>query len=54
LIAITKDGFEGELQEGLEKDAVKKKRFKVFDLAKLSDLESKFNSEAALRTVKMV
>jgi hypothetical protein len=43
---IKEDGFEGELQEELEKNAVKKKRFKVFDLAKLSDLEIKFNSEA--------
>jgi hypothetical protein len=50
LKAIIKDGFEGELQEEeLKKDAVKKKRFKVFDLAKLSDLESKFNSEALIR-----
>jgi hypothetical protein len=46
LKAIIKDGFEGELQAELEKDVVKKKRLKVFDLAKLSDLESKFNSEA--------
>ena len=30
----------------MEKDVVKKKRFSVFELAKLSDLESKFNSEA--------
>ncbi len=30
----------------LEKDVLKTKRFKVFDLAKLTDLESKFNSEA--------
>ena len=46
LKAIIKDGFEGELQAELEKEVVKKKRFKVFDLAKLSDLESKFNSKA--------
>ncbi len=46
LKAIIKDGFEGELQADLEKDMVKKKRSKVFDLAKLADLESKFNSEA--------
>ncbi len=46
LKAIIKDGFGGELQEELAKDAVKKKRFKIFDLARLSDLESKFNSEA--------
>ncbi len=46
LKAIIKDGFKGELQEDLEKDAVKKKRFNVFDLARLSDLDSKFNSEA--------
>jgi hypothetical protein len=44
--AIIKDGFEGELiQSELEKDVVKKSRFRVFDLAKLSDLESKFDSE---------
>ena len=46
LKAIIKDGFGGELQDELAKDVVKKKRFKVFDLARLSDLESKFNSEA--------
>ena len=46
LKAIIKYGFGGELQAELEKDAVKKKRFNVFELAKLSDLESKFNSEA--------
>jgi hypothetical protein len=46
LKAIIKDGFGGELQAELEKDVVKKKRFNVFELAKLSDLESKFNSEA--------
>ena len=40
LKAIIKYGFE------LEKDAVKKKRFNVFELCKISDLESKFNSEA--------
>jgi hypothetical protein len=45
LKAIIKDGFEGELQAELEKDVVRKKRFKVFYLARLSDLESKFNSE---------
>ncbi len=44
--AIIKDGCGGELQAELEKDVVKKKRFNVFELAKLSDLESKFNSEA--------
>lgn len=43
---IIKDGFGGTLQAELEKDGVKKKRFNVFELAKLSDLESKFNSEA--------
>ena len=46
LKAIIKDGFGGTLQAELEKDGVKKKRFNVFELAKLSDLESKFNSEA--------
>lgn len=46
LKAIIRDGFGGELQAELEKDVVKKKRFNVFELAKLSDLESKFNSEA--------
>ena len=46
LKAIIKNGFGGELQAELEKDVVKKKRFNVFELAKLSDLESKFNSEA--------
>jgi len=44
--AIIKYGFRGELQKELEQEIVKKKRFKVYDLAKLSDLESKFNSEA--------
>jgi hypothetical protein len=44
LKAIIKDGFGGELQAELEKDVVKKKRFSVFELAKLSDLESKFNA----------
>ncbi len=43
---IIKDGFVGELQAELEKDVVKKKRCNVFELAKLSDLESKFNPEA--------
>jgi hypothetical protein len=46
LKAIIKDEFGGTLQAELEKDGVKKKRFNVFDLAKLSDLKSKFNSEA--------
>ncbi len=46
LKAVFKDGLGGELQAELEKDVVKKKRFNVFELAKLSDLESKFNSEA--------
>jgi hypothetical protein len=46
LKAIIKYGFGGELQAELEKGAVKNKRFNVFELAKLSDLESKFNSEA--------
>jgi hypothetical protein len=46
LKAIIRDGFGGELQAELEKDVVKKKRFNVFELAKLSDLESMFNSEA--------
>jgi hypothetical protein len=44
--AIIKYGFRGELQKELEQEIVKKKRFKVYNLAKLSDLESKFNSEA--------
>jgi hypothetical protein len=44
--AIIKYGFQGELQKELEQEVVKKKRFKLYDLAKLSDLESKFNSEA--------
>ncbi len=46
LKVIIKYGFQGELQKELEQDVVTKKRFKEFDLAKLSDLKSKFNSEA--------
>ena len=46
LKAIIRDGFGGELQAELEKYVLKKKRFNVYELAKLSDLESKFNSEA--------
>ncbi len=33
-------------QKELEQEVMKNKRFKVYDLAKLSDLESYFNSEA--------
>ena len=33
------------MHDELEKEFVKKKRFKVFALAKMSDLESKFNGE---------
>jgi hypothetical protein len=44
--AIIKYGFRGELHKELEQEIVKKKQFKVYDLEKLSDLESKFNSEA--------
>ena len=39
-------GFNGELQDELEKDFMKRKRFKVFAVTKKSDLESKFNGEA--------
>jgi hypothetical protein len=45
LKSIIEDGFQGELHDELEKEFVKKKRFKVFALAKMSDLESKFNGE---------
>jgi hypothetical protein len=45
--AIIKYGFRGEQQKKeLKQEIVKKKRFKVYDLAKLSDLESKFKPEA--------
>jgi hypothetical protein len=43
---INKYGFKGELQKELEQEILEKKRFKVYDLEKLSDLESKFNSDA--------
>ena len=46
LKVIVEQGFNGELYDALEKDFVKKKRFKVFALAKKSDLESKFGGEA--------
>ena len=46
LKAIIDDGFQGELHDELELEFVRKKRFKVFTLAKISDLESKFNGEA--------
>ena len=46
LKVIVEQGFNGELYDALEKDFVKKKRFKVFALTKKSDLESKFGGEA--------
>ena len=46
LKALFKHGFKGELQAQLEKEVIKTKRWNVFELARLSDLESKFNSEA--------
>jgi len=46
LKVIVEQGFNGELHDELEKDFVKKKRFKVFTLVKKSDLESKFGGEA--------
>jgi len=46
LKAMFKHGFDGELEAEFEKDVIKKKRWNVFELARLSDLESKFNSEA--------
>jgi hypothetical protein len=46
LKAIIEEGFQGELHDELEKEFIKKKQFKVFTLAKKSDLESKFNGEA--------
>jgi hypothetical protein len=44
LKAIIKDGFKGELQEELEKYAVKKKRFKVFDLGDQLVIENHLRS----------
>jgi hypothetical protein len=46
LKVIVEQGFNGELHDELEKDFVKKKRFKVFTLVRKSDLESKFGGEA--------
>ncbi len=46
LKVIVAQGFNGELQDELEKDFVKRKRFKVVALSKKNDLESKFNGEA--------
>ena len=46
LKAIIRHGFGGEVQAELEKDVMNMKRWDVFELCKLSDLESKFNSEA--------
>ena len=46
LKVIVEQGFNGELHDDMEKAFVKKKRFKVFALAKKSDLESKFGGEA--------
>jgi DNA repair exonuclease SbcCD ATPase subunit len=46
LKVIIEQGFNGELHDELEKEFMDKIRFKVFALAKKSDLESKFNSEA--------
>ena len=46
LKVIVEQGFNGELYDAMEKDFVKKKRFKVFALSKKSDLESKFGGEA--------
>ena len=46
LKALFKHGFDGELEAEFEKDIIKKKRWNVFELTRLSDLESKFNSEA--------
>jgi hypothetical protein len=39
------------LHDELEKEFVKKKRFKVFALAKISDLECKFNGEGIVVTL---
>jgi hypothetical protein len=46
LKVIIEQGFNGELHDDMEKAFVKKKRFKVFALTKMSDLESKFGGEA--------
>jgi len=46
LKVIVEQGFNGELYDAMEKDFVKKKRFKVFALSKKSDVESKFGGEA--------
>ncbi len=43
---IVEQGFNGKRYDDLEKEFVKKKRFKVFALTKKSDLESKFGGEA--------
>ncbi len=41
-----KQCFDGELYVEIEKEIMKKVRLKVFKLARLSDLESKFNADA--------
>jgi hypothetical protein len=46
LKVLIEQGFNGELHDDLEKAFVKKKRFKVFTLTKISDMESKFGAEA--------
>ena len=46
LKALMKQCFDGELYVEIEKEIMKKVRFKVFKLARLSDLESKFNADA--------
>ena len=46
LKALIKQCFDGELYVEIEKEIMKKVRFKVFKLARLSDLESKFNADA--------
>ncbi len=46
LKALMKQCFDGELYVEIEKEIMKKVHFKVFKLARLSDLESKFNADA--------
>ncbi len=46
LKALIKQCFDGELYVEIEKEIMKKVRFKVWKLARLSDLESKFNADA--------
>jgi hypothetical protein len=51
---IVEQGFNGEVHADMEKEFVKKKRFKVFALTKKSDLESKLmvRPSGAYRTAK--